>query len=188
MEATAVIVPIIILAAAVFLLHGKSSRGARLYANALIGATAGPLATLAGLLLLAAITGATLPWHSPDCIAVTMLQFGLFTMGLIGAFIGGIVGALGRGVRAVTFWSLARVFLGGFVGMVLGGVLGSFIQAVLLSFPLAVAGLYVGMSVSTTRSPDSDQATWWPKPPTGRATDPGTGASRADTGGDAKRR
>ena len=177
MEAMPMYGGLVILALILVLLWRKSSPAARLAAarlgaNGLIGAVAGPLATLAGLYLVALITGAKLDLRSRgrDMMATTVLQMVLFAMAFWGGFTGPIVGARDRGVRVVTLWNFVRVFLCGFAGMLLGVLvastclelgltvlLGRFLAA-LLCLLLALLGLYVGMSVSTTRPPDSEEA------------------------------
>ncbi|MBM4039873.1 MAG: hypothetical protein FJ290_15315 [Planctomycetes bacterium] len=61
-------------------LRGTSPRRSLLYANALIGATAGPLATLADILLVQMVTGARLGLHSPDQMGTMVLCLVLFAM------------------------------------------------------------------------------------------------------------
>jgi hypothetical protein len=181
--------------------RGKPALAARLGANALIGAVAEPVATFAGGLFLAVITGSKFDLRSCDDphghIATVVLVVASFAIVFIGGFIGALVGALGRGLRVVTFWNCARVFLGGCAGvwapimvvfMLLAPDKGEFVSVYGGLSILGPVGLFVGMSVSTTRPPDSDQPTRWPKPPAGRSPGNGTGASRADTHCDAERK
>jgi hypothetical protein len=171
-------------------LWGKSSpearlAAARLFANGLIGVMAGPLATLAAWLFLAVITGSKFKLRSPDAIGNVIIAGVLLTMTFWGGLTGVLVSARGRGVRVVTLWNFVRVFLGGFAGVFLGALAS---PLGLVTIPLAMVGLYVGMSASTTRPPDSDEPTWWPKPPAGWSPGNGTGASHADPHGDAEQR
>jgi len=173
MGATGIIVACIILILILVLLRGKSSLAARVGANALIGAMVGPLATLAAWLFLAAIPGSNFTLRSPDAIGRAVLAFVLFMMAFLGGLTGLAAGVLDRGVRVVTFWGLVRVFLAGFAGVFLGALAS---PLGLVVIPLATIGLYVGMSAATTRLPDSDQPSWWPKPPLGWS--PGQGPAR----------
>ena len=155
--------------------RGKS-RADPLGVNALIGTVAGLVAGLAYWFYLAAAMGPV----SGEVMGIIVIVTLFLTV--MGGITGLVVGALKRGVRVVTFGNFIRVLLCGFTGMFLAG-LPCMLLGGLGTFLLPFVGLYVGMSVSTTRPPDSGESSWWPKPPAGWAPGNGTGSSHADTRG-----
>jgi len=173
MEATAALVPIVILAAAAFLLRGKSPVAARLCANALVGAMAVPMAMVTCWVLSAGEV--RLFW-------MIRLDVGLREVAFVMA-LGGVAGLLagcsGMGVRVVTFGNLVRVLWGGFAGACAPALVLWLVVAGLflwLFIGLSPMGLVVGMKLTTTAPPEPDEPSWWPKPPAGWSPGDGTGA------------
>ncbi|MBM4039874.1 MAG: hypothetical protein FJ290_15320 [Planctomycetes bacterium] len=165
----------LVLRSGVHLLRGEF-RADPLGANGLIGAVAGLVVGLAYWFCLAAATGPVSGEVGGIIVIVTVF------LTVMGGITGLVVGALKRGVRVVTFGNFIRVLLCGSTVMFLGGVFGMFLGGLVTLLPFV--GLYVGMSASTTRPPESGQPNSLPKPPADSSPGNGTGTPRTETQGD----